>query len=133
VGITVNGRDPLTADGRPQPLPPRKGKPHLMRVLETLARVDTVGNSKLVPLIQKQRYQLAWGTTLIVITGQANDAVLNELYQARREGQNAILILAGRHSADDAIRQRAKSLSINVYSIATERDLQIWMQESKRV
>lgn len=133
VGLTVNGRDPLKADGVPQPLPPRKGKHHLMRVLETLARVEVLENSKLIPLIQQQRYQLAWGTTLIVITGQANEAVIHELYQARREGQNALLILAGRHSADEAIRQRAKSFGIHIYSIATERDLQIWMQESKRV
>jgi uncharacterized protein (DUF58 family) len=131
-GLTVNGRDPLTADGRPQPLSPRKGKQHLMHLLETLARADAIGDSPLVPLLQQQRYQLAWGTTLIVITGQAGDDVLNELHQARREGQNAILILAGRDGVDDAIRLRGKSLGIPVYFIATERDLQIWMQGSRR-
>jgi uncharacterized protein (DUF58 family) len=132
VGITVNGRDPLTGNDRPQPLSPRKGKQHLMHLLETLARVDAIGDSSLVTLLQQQRYQQAWGTTLIVITGQAGEDVLNELHHARREGQNAILILAGRDSTDDAIRQRGKSLGIAVHSIATERDLQIWMQGSKR-
>jgi len=133
VGLMVNGRDPLTVNGKPQSIPPRKGKPHLMRLLETLARAEIAENSALVPLIQAQRYQLAWGTTLIMITGQADDELIDELYQARRLGQNAVLILAGREASDDMIRRRAKTFGIAVFSIATESDLKIWMQESKRV
>jgi len=132
VGMMVNGRDPLTVQGKPQSIPPHKGKPHLMRLLETLARVEIIENSGLVPLIQAQRYQLAWGTTLIIITGQAGDQLVDELYRARRWGQNAVLILAGRDASDEAIRRRAKSFSIPVFSIATESVLKIWMQESKR-
>jgi hypothetical protein len=78
-------------------------------------------------LIQPQRYQLAWGTTLIVITGRAGDELLDELYQARRWGQNAVLILAGRDASEETIRRRAKTFGIPVYSIATESDLKIWM------
>ena len=133
VGLMVNGRDPLTVDRKPQSIPPRKGKPHLMRLLETLARADIAENSALVPLIQAQRYQLAWGTTLIMITGNADDELLDELYQARRWGQNAVLILAGREASNDTIRKRAKAFGISVFFIATESDLKIWMQESKRV
>ena len=131
VGLMVNGRDPLRADGKPQPVPPRKGKRHLMRLLETLARVDIADNSPLVSLIQAQRYQLAWGTTLIVITGNASDDLLDELYQARRWGQNAVLILAGRDASDEAIRPRAKKFGIPVVSVGTESDLEIWTRESK--
>ena len=130
--MMVNGHDPLTEDGKPQTIPPRKGKPHLMRLLETLARAEITENSALVPLIQGQRYQLAWGTTLIVITGKASEELLDELYQARRWGQNAVLILAGRDVTENSIRQRAKVFGIPVFSIATERDLTIWMQGRKR-
>lgn len=104
-----------------------------MRLLETLARSEGIDDSALVPLIKQQRYQLAWGTTLIVITGQAGDDLLDELHQARRKGQNAILILAGRNVADEAIVRRAKIFDIPVFSIVTEQDLKIWMQASKRV
>ena len=131
VGMMVNGRDPLSADGKPQSILPRKGKRHLMRLLETLARVQIIENSALVPFVQGQRYQLAWGTTLIVITGGASDELLDELYQARRSGQNPILILAGRDASDETIRRRAKIFGITTASIATERDLSIWMQASK--
>jgi uncharacterized protein (DUF58 family) len=131
-GLQVNGRDPLAANGKLRSIPPRKGKPQLMRLLETLARCEAIDNSALVPLIQQQRYHLAWGTTLIVITGQADDGLLDELHQARRSGQNAILILAGRSISDEAVIRRAKIFDIPVFPIATERDLKIWMQESKR-
>ena len=133
VGMLVNGRDPLTADGKPQAIHPHKGKRHLMRLLETLARVEIAENSALVPLLQRQRYQLAWGTSLIVITGTAGDELLDELYLARRWGQNAVLILTGRDASDETIRRRAKTFGIPVFSIATESDLKIWMQASKRV
>lgn len=131
VGLMVNGRDPLTSDGRPQPIPPRKGKRHMMRLLEMLARVESNDHSALVPLIQEQRYQLPWGTTLIVITGEASDALLDELYQARRSGQNAIVILAGSGPSEESILRRAKTYGIAVYSMATERDLKIWMRETR--
>ncbi|HEX5942034.1 MAG TPA: DUF58 domain-containing protein [Anaerolineales bacterium] len=130
-GLMVNGRDPLATDGRPQSVPPHKGKRHLMRLLETLARVEIIDHSPVAPLIQRQRYQLAWGTTLIVITGSANHELLDELYQARRAGQNALLILAGGHTSDDEARQRAKAFGIPVYSVATERDLNIWTRQGR--
>jgi uncharacterized protein (DUF58 family) len=133
VGMLVNGRDPLTTNSQSQAIPLRKGKLHLMRLLETLARSEGIDDSALVPLIQQQRYQLAWGTTLIVITGQARNDLLDELHEARRKGQNAILILAGRNVADEAIVRRAKIFDIPVFSIVTEQDLKIWMQASKRV
>lgn len=132
VGITVNGRDPILAGGKPQALTPRKGKPHLMRLLEVLARVETIDGSPLAPLLQRQRYQLAWGTTLIVITGTINQDGLDELHQARQSGQNPMLILASKDFADEAIRHRANIYGIPVYSITTERDLQIWTKESRR-
>ncbi len=130
-GLMVNGRDPLATDGRPQSIAPHKGKRHLMRLLEALARVELIDHSPVSPLIQRQRYQLAWGTTLIVITGSANHELLDELYQARRAGQNAILILAGGHTSDDEARQRAKAFGIPVYSIASERDLNIWTRHAR--
>ncbi len=57
VGMMVNGRDPLAMDGRPQSIS-AKGKRHLMRLLETLARRGDDRQSALVPLLQQQRYRL---------------------------------------------------------------------------
>jgi hypothetical protein len=66
-----------------------------------------------------------------VITGQASDDMLDELYQARRSGQNAVLILTGGNTSGESIRHRAKTFAIPVFTIASERDLNIWMQQTK--
>jgi uncharacterized protein (DUF58 family) len=132
VGMMVNGRDPLADDGHPQTIVPHKGKRHLMHMLETLARVDAIDQSELIPLLQRQRYQLTWGTTLIVITGSIKNELIDELYQARRNGQNPVLVVAGTDPSEEAVYRRARVLDIPVYNIATERDLKIWLQKSRR-
>ena len=132
VGMMVNGRDPLMAEGKPHSIPPRKGKRHLMRILETLARAEVTDHSSLVPVIQRQRYELAWGTTMIVITGRATSEMLDELYQARRLGQNVVLILTGGDATDDESRRRAQTFGIQAFAVASEHDLTIWTQRSKR-
>ena len=126
VGLMVNGRDPLTLDGEPPYLPPRKGKSHLMRVLEVMARIDTTKASPLIEKIRRQRHFLAWGTTLIVVTGGADDDLLNELYQANRSGKNAILVLAGPVAYARDIKNRASYYGIQMVSILNERGLDIW-------
>jgi uncharacterized protein (DUF58 family) len=131
VGLLVNGRDPLTADSKAHIIPAHKGKSHLMRVLELLARVERTDASPLIPLIQRQRFSLGWGTTLVVITGNADEQLIHELYQARRAGQNVVLILVGSDGDEKAHHQRARTFGIPLFAIASERDLQMWMQGSK--
>jgi uncharacterized protein (DUF58 family) len=126
VGLKVNGRDPLMGDSLPQYIPPRKGQAHLMRILENLARVEMTSGTSLSEMIQQQRYHLSWGTTLLVITGLAGDDLLDELYQARRAGQNAVLILAGPSASFREISHRAGHFGIPVVSIPNERSLDIW-------
>ena len=126
VGLKVNGRDRLVDSGQPLTLPPNKGQSHLMRILETLARVEITEASSLQTLVQQQRYHLPWGTTLIIITGQATQGLLDELYQARRSGQDTLLILAGSSSYDREITRRAARFGIPLVSITHERDLDIW-------
>ena len=127
VGLRINGNDPLADDGIPPYLPPRKGKAQLMHILEILARIQTVSHPPLADLVREQRHHLSWGVTLIVVTGSADHALLDELYQARRAGQNAILILAGPPipSASN-IAQRAEHFGIPMIHIHDERDLDIW-------
>ncbi len=126
VGLKVNGKDPLKTDGLPQYIPPRKGQAHLIRMLEILARVEMSAENSIATIIQQQRYHLPWGTTLIVITGQAGDDLLNELYQARRAGQNAVLILAGAAQHSEQVSHRAGYFGIPVVAVPNEHGLDIW-------
>jgi uncharacterized protein (DUF58 family) len=125
VGLKINGVDtPTNREARY--LPPRKGQAQLIRILETLARAEMAETASLESVIQQQRSQLSWGATLIVITGQIGQAMLDELHQARRAGQTALLVLAGPVGYNQEMARRAAILGIPVLDIANERGLDIW-------
>lgn len=126
VGLSVNGSDPANPVGRVQHLPPRKGQASLMRLLETLARVQRAQQPPLADALRRQRGKLSWGTTILVITGQADDALLGELYQARRSGLNVILVLAGPVPDTAGIQHNAGFFGIPVIPITRERDMDRW-------
>jgi len=124
-GLLVNGLDLLTGEP-PRALPPRKGGAHLMRLLESLARVGATRQTPFLPMLQRQRSQLPWGTTLIVITGQVDESLLGELYQSRKAGQEVLLIQAGAVTYSRETQTLAGLYGIPLVSIQNERGLDIW-------
>jgi uncharacterized protein (DUF58 family) len=73
VGMAVNGADPLSDERRPAPLPARKGRQHLMRLLDVLARIKLAeAGSPLPEMLRRESVRLPWGTTLVIITGMAS-------------------------------------------------------------
>jgi uncharacterized protein (DUF58 family) len=127
VGLCSNGMDPLAQDERPQILPSRRGKGHLIRVLELLARIQVVdGGESITNKIRNQRVHLPWGTTLIVITGSVDDSLLDELYQVRRSGQSVVIILSGRVLKVNDIQAQAKYFGIPVIPLSNETELEQW-------
>ncbi len=125
-GLYAHGLDPLASDGRPIPLHPNKGRGHMMRILEVLARIRAVETDPFPAMLRQHRVQLPWGTTLIVISGSADQPLFDELLQARRGGLNPVLILCGEHPNRRASVQQGKTYGIPVYPIYDERDLDLW-------
>jgi uncharacterized protein (DUF58 family) len=125
-GMVINGLDPLSTDSKPVPLPARKGRAHLMRILENLARVKSAEVDPFTTLLSHHRVNLPWGTTMIVITGAANDALFNELLQARRAGLNPVLISCGEHPNHKQVTQWGKLFDIPTYIFRDEKDLDVW-------
>jgi len=128
VGLTTNGRDPSAAGNDPAAIPSRKGRTHLMRILESLACLRLEERMAFADLVRRQSMHLPWGTTLILITGGADEALFDAIFQCQRRGQQVVLILAGRGVNLQESRQRAKYFGIPLYAFATERDLDIWRQ-----
>ncbi len=126
VGLITNGMDPLCEDKITQPLPPHKGRGHLIRILETLARVKTADTTSITELIRQQRVHLTWGSTLVAITGQADKALFEEFYRSQRAGLDVVLVLCGNVTGLAEIRQQARQFNIPVYPVWFERDLEIW-------
>ncbi len=127
VGLVTNGFDPLTIDNAVLPLSPRKGRGHLMRLLEGLARVRAVESEMpFQKLISQQRVNLSWGTTLILITSTAGQDVFDELLQAQRSGLIPVLILCGEHPTQRQAMQLGKLFHIPTFWFRNEKDMDVW-------
>jgi uncharacterized protein (DUF58 family) len=126
VGLTVNGVDPIGVEGKAQALPPRKGRAHLTRILDVLARVRSAPTTSFAPLFQSEAARLPWGTTVILILGAIDDALFGEIFRARRSGLNVVLILCGTIPNLAEMRHRAEHFGIPVQHFMRERDLDVW-------
>jgi len=126
VGLVVNGLDPLTTSAARPALPVRKGRAHLMRLLETLARVQLANTLPIHQVLHQKRVDFGWGTTIIVLTGQADDALFEEFFQLRRVGLNIVLILCGDIPGVQAAKLRTENFKIPFFHIQNEKDLEIW-------
>jgi len=126
VGLATNGGDPLLENAPPPPLPPRHGRAHLLRLLETLARLQAAETCPLAQLLQEQTSGLSWGATLVVITHQIDEAVFDSLFQLRRAGMSASLIQIGLSAGYQEARAKAHSFGFPIHQALDERDLQRW-------
>lgn len=134
VGLATNGSDPLLGrDARPgvrgmapDLVPPGRGRAHLMRVLDVLARVQLAESCPLVELLGRELVNLPWGTSLILITSHFDDALFDGLFQARRAGMSAVLLPCGPFPAAREARHRAETFGFPYYEVLGERDLDPW-------
>lgn len=126
VGLVTNGNDPISDQGRVRPLPPGKGRGHLMRLLEVLARIEMAHEKPILEQLRQEVHHLPWGTTLILITGDVDDPTFDALFQARRLGLDAMLVFCGQVQNFQAKKQRAEHFGFPVYQLFNEQDLDIW-------
>jgi uncharacterized protein (DUF58 family) len=124
-GLITNGLDPIGKDGLAQPVPPEKGRAHLMRLLETLARVKVSQTSRAAQMLRQHRGHLSWGSTLVVVTGQVGEDLFDEFFQAQRAGMSIVVILCGEATHADEVNRRARKYGIPVYSLWAETDVEL--------
>jgi uncharacterized protein (DUF58 family) len=126
VGLATNGFDPLSSENTIISLPPRPGHGNLMRILEVLARAQIAESYPLVRLIHEEITRLPWGASLIVLANQVSDDLFDALFQARRNGLSATLILCGYVEKFFEIQQRAGYFKLPFYHFLNEQDLDVW-------
>jgi uncharacterized protein (DUF58 family) len=128
VGLVTNGIDPLNKTSSIQPLQPRKTQAHLMRLLESLARVKSQANQRpgIREMLRNYRQTLSWGATLIVVTGSADESLFKELILARQAGLKPILIVCGWYVDVSLPIQNGKAFGIPISILHTEEELRGW-------
>ncbi len=127
VGFYTNAVDAFTSP-KAQLLPvlSGKGQAHLMRILETLARADLSDENNFETFFRQQRVRLAWGASVMVITGHGNDALFEALYAARQAGLSITLALCGPVGGIQEIQAKGRAYHIPVFHFHDQRDLNIW-------
>jgi uncharacterized protein (DUF58 family) len=122
VGLTTNGHVGSPPASPPLVLP-RKGRSHLIQILEILAGVQIARTHDFARLIRRESGYLPWGTTMVVVTGGVTEAAFNELLLVRRRGVQVTVVLVGPIRGVSEIRQRMRQARIASQHIRRESEL----------
>ena len=124
VGLETNGFDPRDPDSRIHSLPVRRGTGHMMLIMEKLARLQVHDGGSFPGLLRERGSVLAWGTTMLVITGTPEAALFDELLRARRMGLQSIVFLTAPVMRYEEFEGRARGLGVPLFEIRSEIDLE---------
>lgn len=134
VGLITNGHDPLQHPGS-EPLagvaalPLRKGREHLMHILDLLARVGTRGDQAALPflnLLRSKSLGLPWGSTVVAITSHEVEGMMGTLLALRRRGLAIILALTHPGPSFATTAQRADQIGVQALKIWSEGAMDVW-------
>ncbi len=107
---------------------PRRGRAHLMKILELLARVETMPAAPFAGWIPQATLRLSWGMTLPVITPEASEEIIQALHRLVRAGFNPVLIVTTRALQFGQVQAQARQLGFSAYNVAAPADLDSWRQ-----
>jgi len=82
-------------------LPPSRDPRQLMHVLEALATIVPMATMGVDSLLELEGHDLAFGTTVGVVTATTDEALLRQLQRLRRGGHRPAVFLIGRAAAAD--------------------------------
>jgi uncharacterized protein (DUF58 family) len=108
-------------------VPPGKGRPHLTRVLEALARAQPRSGQPLAGLLRQQAVRLPWGSTIVVITWGRGIGLVEALVSLRRAGFNVVLVLV-RFGMRDTFPAEMTALGFQVHEVRSEQHLTLFDQ-----
>jgi uncharacterized protein (DUF58 family) len=136
VGLATNGRDPLQPEtpesetrSLPPAHPPRKGREHLMHMLDLLARIEISSGDETVPflsLLSRKSLGLPWGSTVVVVTAQEVEGLLDTLLALRRRGLFVLLATTCPDRSFALTAQRAGQIGIQAIRVWSEQDVDVW-------
>ena len=129
VGLTTNGVDGHSNNSSVQPIPSRKGRVHLIHILDLLARIQTTETHPLTEMLNQETPKLPWGTTVVIITGSIKEDLFDEIFQIKRRGQSVVLIITGLGANIKLASRQAKRFGFPIYAFPNEKSLDIWRRK----
>ncbi|MDQ2743380.1 MAG: DUF58 domain-containing protein [Chloroflexota bacterium] len=117
VGLRIEGHDPLAGDLQTMHVPPGSNAPHLMMILELLARVQSAGDGDFADALRDEGRNLQWGSTVVAISGSQSEVLGEALAYLQKCGHAVALILV---NPDPVARGVAR---VPVYRVWDDKDL----------
>ncbi|MFN2244016.1 MAG: DUF58 domain-containing protein, partial [Anaerolineae bacterium] len=135
IGLVTNGLDPLrdpdleASLAAVPALPLRKGREHLMDVLDLLARIQVTPEGEAVPfldLLNRRSMGLPWGSTVVVLTSREVEGLLNTLLTLRRRGLVVILVTTCTDRDFARTARSADQIGIRALEVRSEQGMDVW-------
>jgi len=126
VGLAVLGMDSVTGRVGLQIVPPAKGREHLMRLLEVMARVELASTAPFVSMLDQASTKLGWGSTAVIITPGESTNLVEALVQLQRRGVHVLLAAMDPQIPFADLRGRLERLGIPAFLVTQEQDLDVW-------
>jgi uncharacterized protein (DUF58 family) len=107
---------------------PHSGRAHLMKLLETLARIESDSTVGLDQWAATACAPLTWGVTIMAITATGDEKTCQALHRLVRSGFNPILIAVEPDLQFGQTRERARQLGFRAYHVLRSASLELWRQ-----
>ncbi len=107
-------------------LAPRKERAHLITILELLAEVEMLTGpaEPFIGLLRRDRLGLAWGGTVVIVTGRGGAALTDALLSLRRGGLALAVVLVGVTRPTDGVGDWSAPPGVAVHCVNAVRDLE---------
>jgi uncharacterized protein (DUF58 family) len=123
VGLATNGLDAL-ANVTAAPLPQRTGQEQLMSILSLLARIQVqAADQRLAAWLPQQTATLPWGTTIVLVAPQLDEAALWVLHGAYRRGSRVLALVTATQPDLRTLQAQGARLGVEVHPTVWDSDL----------
>ncbi len=123
VGLASNGLDAL-AGATAAPLPQRTGQEQLMTILSLLARIQVqAAEMRLAEWLPRQTATLPWGTTVVLVAPQLDEASLWVLHGVFRRGSRVLVLVCATQPDLRTLQAQGARLGVEVHSTIWDSDL----------
>jgi uncharacterized protein (DUF58 family) len=107
------------------PLAPARGRTHLMRILEILARVEPAEQGEgLIRLLARRASALPWGSTVVIIVGSTSEELYLALHRLRQSGLLVVVLLVESLPDVAGVEARARAVGATLHVVWREADIQ---------
>jgi uncharacterized protein (DUF58 family) len=91
IGLAANAN--IFHSTSPVRIPPSRDSRQLMHIFEALAKLVPMASMPVETLVEMERRELPYGTTVVIVTTFASDALIRQLRRLKRSGHQPVLLL----------------------------------------